>query len=167
MIESYVSDSQEEHVSSAFYKKMLSKCGIFAVILFVMLMILVFFVHLGKKSWEKGLKKEIENVLQEKDLTQYVVGKNRKIDSIISTQAIFFENDASSQDRIYFALIRVPTLFGPQAAVYVYNKTREQVSFVGFANVPQKIEAKIIDASEKSQIEFWRNKIPCMMKEGE
>ncbi len=143
------------------YKRLAIKFGIFTGIIILMFDILVFFSYIGHSSWEKGLKNQLVQTISENSLPYTV-------DSFLPIQSSFAVSSAAfllkdSEDSYATALIlRVVTLYGPQAAVFVCKD--EEVQFVSFLTLNEKSQNAVRKASEKSQIAYWKSRIPRILK---
>ena len=154
--------SQVNSEKKTFYKNISIKAGIFCGILAVFFAILVAFSLLGRKSWRVGLSNEIEKVFEEKSYSEYSVGEYVKLNSIMSVNcAVFKALPFTKKDfDSYAVIIRTPTLYGPVAAVYVYETKRSEATFIGFARINERIDGSIRNAALNSQVRYWAGKIP-------
>ncbi len=147
-----------------FYKMLLVKCGIFCGILAGFFAVLVLFTLLGRNSWKNGLKKETAQVLKENGVENIELGNWVKIRSALTVSVSVYEAfGENSESEKYAVIVRVPTLYGPVPAVYVYSAP-DSVEFIGFSHIAGKTNAHIKDNSINSQIEYWKNRIPAVVR---
>lgn len=154
--------SQLDSEKKTFYINMSIKAGIFCGILAVFFAILVVFSLLGRKSWRVGLGNEIERVFEETSYSEYSVGEYVKLNSIMSFNcAVYRALPFTKKDSdAYAVIVRTPTLYGPVALVYVYETKRPDATFIGFAQINERLEGSVKNASLNSQVRYWAGKIP-------
>lgn len=154
--------SQVNSEKKTFYKNMSIKAGVFCGILAVFFAILVLFSLLGRKNWKAGMRHEIERVFEEKSYAEYFVGEYVKINSIMSVNCAVFNAQPSvkKDSPAYAVIIRMPTLYGPVAAVYVYETKKSEAAFIGFAQINERLVESLKNASFNSQVKYWGKKIP-------
>lgn len=162
---------QEENMepasgNSVFYKQMYIKAGIVCGILVVFLSILILVSLLARKSWRTGLRNEIEKVFAENSVTEYSVGEYLKLNSNISFICSVYraEKVSKGNNDSYAVIVRVATLYGPVAAVYVYEATRQEANFIGFAQLNDRVVESVKNATMNSQVLYWSKKIPAIVK---
>ena len=68
----------------------------------------------------------------------------------------------NAENEMYALIVRVPTLYGPVPAVYIYSN-KNGAEFIGFSHIAGKTNFHIKENSENSQIEYWKNKIPAII----
>lgn len=149
-----------------FYKTLLIKCGIFCGILAGFFAVLVLFTLLGRNSWKNGLKKETSQVLKDNGIENIQLGNWVKIKTALTVSVSVYEaiseNTENTENEMYAVIIRVPTLYGPVPAVYIYSD-KNGAQFIGFSHIAGKTNSHIKASSENSQIEYWKNKIPVIL----
>ena len=146
-----------------FYKTLLIKCGIFCGILAGFFAVLILFTLLGRNSWKNGLKKETAQVLEDNAIENIQLGNWIKIKTALTVSVSVYEAfSEDTENEMYAVIIRVPTLYGPVPAVYIYS-SKNGAKFVGFSHIAGKTNSRIKMNAENSQIEYWKNKIPAII----
>lgn len=146
-----------------FYKTLLIKCGIFCGILAGFFAVLVLFTLLGRNSWKNGLKKETSQVLKDNGIENIQLGNWVNIKTALTVSVSVYEAiSENTENEMYAVIIRVPTLYGPVPAVYIYSD-KNGAQFIGFSHIAGKTNSHIKASSENSQIEYWKNKIPVIL----
>ena len=148
-----------------FYKKILIKSGIFCGILCVFFGLLLSFTLLGRKSWRNGLKNEIQTVFESYGLNDFSVGEYVRIKNNTTVSCAVYKmlKEKKETPGKYAVIIRVPTVFGPMAAVYTFEKGKSEGKFIGFAHVKTRASKTVIDASLNMQIVYWGKRIPAIV----
>lgn len=156
--------SQNISKKKLFYKNMSIKAGIFCGILAVFFGLLVAFTLLGRKSWRTGMGREIEKLFAEKSYSTYSVGKYIKLNSTMTVNCAVYEAvSPEKKDYDSFAvIIRMPSLYGPIACVYIYESKKTEAQFIGFAQINDRVEEPLKNAAMHSQIKYWGKKIPAI-----
>ncbi len=158
------SENKENESSNDFYISLLKKWGIFAGFLTAAFLISLLFTYLGRSSWEKSLRKNVEKVYSTYSENKYKVGDYIKVKTPLMTNVAVYSlsaDDMKEDDEVYAVIARIPTLYGPVAAVYHYDsQASDSASFIDFANVSGEMKEKVANAAMNSQIEYWSKKIP-------
>lgn len=142
------------------YKTFFKNYGIFIGIVAVVLMILVYFSLVSKKSWNNNLKVSIERVLDDYDSNQWTVGNSKPIKNPVCMNAACYEARNRRNGELYDAvIIRSATLYGPLAVVFVCDN-ENNVSFIGYSSLHGRINLLLQNNYSEKQIEYWKNKIP-------
>lgn len=142
------------------YKVFFKKYGIFLGIILVVFCILIYFSFVSKKSWNNNLKTSVERVLEEYDSNQWNVGKNKEIKNPICMSAACYEARNRRNGELYDAvIIRVETLYGPLAAVFVCD-SENNVTFAGYSSLHGRINVLLKNNYSEKQVEYWKDKIP-------
>jgi hypothetical protein len=100
-------------------------------------------VSLTRSSWQKGLKTQLQTVLDRVQPGEYLAGKNIPLKSNLESSSAVFElltPESTVAELIgsippakqYGVILRVPSLFGPLPGVFRVDGTGV-VHFVGFA----------------------------------
>lgn len=156
-----VIDYGEQHnIRVQEYKKVLMNFGILAGIILIMFGVLVLFTITSRKSVDNGIKEQVQKVLDDCDL-DFNVGDSIDIEATISysMRAYRLVSLDGKCDSIA-VIMRCPTMFGAQAALFIYNVSTSSAYFIDFANISGMAKKVIVDATMKSQIEYWVVKIP-------
>lgn len=149
-----------------FYKHLAIRSGIFCGMLVVFFGLLVTFTLLGRKSWRSGLGNEIKKVFAENHIEGYEVGDYLRLSTSISVNCGVFSLvpvDPKKSEKAYCVIVRVPTLYGPVAAVYLYKDGRDSSDFVDFAQLNGPVSKAINSAALNSQISYWAEKVPAII----
>lgn len=158
------SENTESDNSREFLIFLLKKWGIFAGFLTAAFLFGLLFTYLGRNSWEKSLRKNVENVYSNYAENKYTVGDYIKVKTPLMMNVAVYSltsDDVKEDDYVYAVIARIPTLYGPVAAVFHYDsQNSDQAQFIDFANIGGEMKEKIANAAMNSQIEFWSKKIP-------
>ena len=146
--------------------KFFAKYGIFTGILIVMLGFLICFSLLSRSSWENGLRKTVQKTLEASG-ESYVAGESVPLGSALSISACAFQLEGELQEQSYAVIIRVATLYGPLPAVFVWTSGDETARFVSFASLSGKAAEKVYDSAQKSQLNYWSQRIPGLFPRAE
>ncbi|MCI7577483.1 MAG: hypothetical protein MST12_04440 [Spirochaetia bacterium] len=159
-------DVKETDAMKMFYKKISIRAGIFCGILVVFFGLLVTLSLVSRKSWRTGLRSEIGKVFLLNSISEYSVGEYVKVNSGMTVNCAVYklnsvEDNKKSYD--YAVIIRVPTLYGPMAAVYLFSRSNGNVIFVDFAQLDVPVSKSVKNSSMNSQIAYWAGKIPAIV----
>lgn len=160
-------DVEAANAKKIFYKKISIKAGIFCGILVILFGLLVTLSLVSRNSWRTGLRNEIEKVFALNSISEYSVGEYVRLNSGMSVNCAIYKVNSVDENRKSFdhaVIIRVPTLYGPMAAVYLYNCTNGKVDFVDFAQLDVPVSKSVKNSSMNSQIAYWADKIPVIVK---
>ncbi len=152
-----------ESETSAYYKTLLIKGGIFCASLAVVFGILVVSVFFAGRSWKKGLMAEVSTVL-EKNESDFVPYEYVRVKSNLTVGIAVFRCKDSRGAQSYGVISRVSTLYGPMAAVYLYSDNSPSAEFVDFVLPEGSVHERVSNASIHSQIDYWGKKIPHVVK---
>lgn len=141
----------------------------FFVAILLMILLLIAFSFIAKKSWNNKLKIQIEKVLEqkypEKFPNSYQIGESVSINSTIAVSSnmykIMSNGNFSNQ---YIVITRVTTYYGPQAAVFTINKYGE-VSFEGFACLNSRIKNQLSNSETDITLKFWKKQVEKIYQE--
>lgn len=160
------SENKERNGSKDFYIFLLKKWGIFAGFITTAFLLGLLFVFLGRNSWKNSLRKNVEKVYSNYAENKYTVGEYIKVKTPLMTNVAVYSltaEDVKEDDYVYAVIARIPTLYGPVAAVFHYDsQNSDKAQFVDFANISGEMKGKIADAAVNSQIEYWAKKIPAI-----
>lgn len=140
-----------------FYKKLLSKYGVFCALLTALFVILTVAVVFSRDSWKSGLKNEITEVLHENGLETVAVGEWIKVKSALSVSLSLYNASSDDSKISGAAIVRVPTLWGSVAAVYLCREGLWE--FVNFSHVSSPTAFQVKQSAFSSQIHYWQNKL--------
>lgn len=145
-------------------KKHAALYGIFFGIIFFVFAVLVAMTFLSRNSWKNGLASEVQKVLNAYAEDTYTVNKFIDIDSPVSTSAAAYsliKKGAASGEAFYGVIIRIPTITGPAAAVFVSSEKNQQkgqnVRFAGFAENFGKADGLTDTRLSSSNIGYWES----------
>lgn len=141
------------------YKKFIRIYGVFIGILVFLFMIDFGFIRLSQKKWTNGLKESISEILEEKQPNKWIITKNLKINSCISTNSIAFElQNKETGKRSIAVIIRTTTLFGAYPALYIYNSSTD-IEFIGYACIKGRVKTILEEDINNLHITYWSKKI--------
>lgn len=140
-----------------FYKKLLSKYGIFCAFLTVLFVILAIATTFSRDSWKSGLKDEISEVLSENELDMVTVGEWVKVKTALSVSLSLYDASSNDGQISHVAIVRVPTLWGSTAAVYLCRDGLWE--FVDFSHISSPTSVQVKRSSLPSQLHYWQNKL--------
>ena len=148
-------------------KEIAKKYGIFFGFLFGMSALLIVFILLAHGSWKRGLAQTVQAGLNRYLPDSYVVVESHDIASTVSTGAAVFSlkprNANTAELTVYCVLHRIPTLTGPQPAMFLYSQ-RHGVRFVGYATDAGKAEHILNSDVGKSIISYWQSQVPEILE---
>ena len=146
-------------------KEALQEYGIFAggvVLLFLVLSVAVIFT---KNGFQSGIKTEIVRVLEEAEPGVWQVGDFVDFAVPVSSSAACFSAKSGS-DSGYACIVRMETMYGPLPAVFI-SDGMHTARFVGIAGLHGRIYAAIESGGAKSQIRYWAERIPRLIRREE
>ena len=109
----------------------------------------------------------MQSVLDREYPARYAVGPALAVNSVMSVSSACY-NLADTQNKYSYAfIVRIATVYGPQAAVFVANNdiSGDEISFVGFACVDEEANFRIAESAKKSQIDYWKKQIQVLKNE--
>ena len=125
----------------------------------------------SKDNWQYGLEKQLVSIMEQKYLSRFTINGFISVNSSISTSLAIYKLDATDikkdSDIFYGIIIRIPTFYGPQNAVYIYSQ-ENKCEFIGIAGLNPNIkkEALILTSLENSfQVKRLFNRISIIMEE--
>ena len=135
--------------------------SIFLGILMFIFALLFTLVIFSRDKWYDGLKEQTQEVLDREYPNIYSVGKEIEIASIMSVSAANYSITKVDSDKTSLSvyLMRVVTIYGPHAAVFLVDSENGNVEFVGFACVDSETSKRIEENAKKSQIAYWKKQI--------
>ena len=161
-----IDEDQEEEISklkqksserTLFYKKLLSKYGMFCSLLTALFVILAAAAVFSRESWKLGLKDEITEVLSKNAFDAVTVEEWIKVNSALSVSLALYNASSADGKTSAAAIVRVPTLWGSTAAVYLCRE--ETWEFVNFSHISSPTSLQVKQSSLSSQIHYWQNKL--------
>lgn len=159
-------EQEEEEVSKAkeksserklFYKKLLTKYGVFCALLTALFVVLAAATAFSRDSWKSGLREEIMEVLNKNGLNTVTVGEWLKVKNALAVSFSLYDASASDGKASAAALVRVPTLWGFTAAVYLCCDGEWE--FVDFSHISSPSSLQVKRSALSSQIYYWQNKL--------
>ena len=135
-------------------KKLLSSTGLFVGIILSFFLILAAFSVAGKKSWERGLRAAVEQVLPPEE---YECGELVKINSSLSVSAACFEllQKNSPSKKSLAVILRATSCWGPLPAVFAVQDGIAE--FKGMAYMNNSAERAFMEAKNDKELLYWRN----------
>lgn len=158
-----MSDNNEN--KAAWYKnKQLTDYGIFLLILIVLLSVISLFIIANRNKWNRGLSEQIKTVLEKNDYKKVAVQRtpvviNSPLTTSCAAYKVKYEGSGEDETAV---IIRVTTLYGPVAAVYIQHDNRI-VDFIDFTSSERITEKQNIDLSKNMQIDYWKKRIPAIL----
>ena len=143
--------------------------GVFCAVMAGILIILISTALLAKGRWVSGLKMQVSEVLEEKLPGAYTVGENVPVRTPFAAGAACYKLTATASAATtggresYGIILRIMTIYGPAAAVYVYAEPDHAV-FVGFANMHNAVADHMEQISKNSSITYWADRIPAILR---
>ena len=135
-------------------KKQLFQAGIFTGIILAFFLTLALFSVLGRKSWERGLRAAVEQVLPP---SEWECGEFVKIDSSLSVSAACFElvQKNSPSKKSLAVILRATGYWGPLPAVFVVQDGK--ADFKGMAYMQSSAARAFLDSKNDRQIVYWQD----------
>lgn len=135
---------------------------LFTSILVVMTLLLSGFALLAKKNWNSRLAANVEQVLQTSRPEEFndkglSVGNPVKINSTVSVSSNVYEIvDQKNNVEKYALITRITTYYGPQAAVFLFDKTTG-ITFEGFACIKSRVLKQFDNKDTDIILNYWTN----------
>ncbi|MCQ2593056.1 MAG: hypothetical protein MJ188_09770 [Treponema sp.] len=156
-------DNGEHSTKDNSYKYFFINYGYFVAIITVLFGILIYSSVLSRKIWVNGLKLTVENVLEEFEPNQWLVGANVTINNPLALNAACFEARRRLNGETYkVVIIRVQTFYGPIPAVFICDG-ENNVDFVGYASLHGRIKSALHNYGPDKRIEYWQLKVPVII----
>lgn len=142
-------------------KLKLKTCIIFTSVIMVMTLLLIGFSFLAKKKYNYKLKNQVEIVMHNHRPLEfpekYQIGDQINVKSSIAVSSNMYSVVNSSNKVVRYVLItRVTTFYGPQAAVFLYDKV-QGVTFEGFCCVNERLSSQFENPNSDLIIKYWKN----------
>lgn len=153
-----------EKTANSSNKDFFVKLGIFTGFIAIIFGILIYSVVLSKKAWQKNLKSCVEEVLDEHDSNDWIVGNAKNISNPFTINAACYEANNRSNGQVYSAvIIRVATFYGPVSAVFIVDED-DKVELMGFSSLHGRIADTMLTNIASKRFEYWERKIPEIIK---
>ena len=135
-------------------KKQLFHAVLFTGTILAFFLILSLFSVLGRKSWERGLRAAVEQVLSPDEFT---LGEFVKIDSSLSVSAACFEvlQKNSPSKKSLAVILRATGYWGPLPAVFLCQDGKAE--FKGIAYMNNSAARAFLEAKDDRQILYWQD----------
>ncbi len=121
---------------------------------------------LTRKSWDQGLKVQVEKVLKEKKL-DYKAGEPFELSSALNTTLAVYNAGPGT----FIALAKVTSIYGPLPAVFIYKSGNSEAEFIDYVLDEDFAKETFIENTKVNQISFWakkiKNAIDLQLKENE
>lgn len=154
-----------ESQSKWYTNKQLKDFGFFLLILLVLLSVNSLMIIANRKTWNRGLSEQIKTVLERNGRQNVMVEKNPlTINSPLTTSCAAFSvqyEDCPQNEKA--VIIKVSTLFGPVAAVYLCHENNI-VEFIDLTSSDRITEKQNINISKNMQIDYWKKRIPVILQ---
>lgn len=146
------------------YLEMLRKFGIFTGFCILVIVIMIFTIRLSARPWQNKLKQNVFDVLEENNPGVWSIGEYVELNSSFSSNTACFEiTDKNDNSKNYVVIMRVQTLCGPFASVFIYNEN-SGAKFIGFSNLHGRVAAMLRNHTSDSRILYWSKRIPVIMQ---
>lgn len=146
------------------YKLFFKNYGIVVAYLTIIFGILIYVTKVSQKSWQNNLKTSTQIVLDEYNPNEWIIGNNIPIKNSLSQSSACYEARNKKNGEIYkVVILRVQTLYGPIPSVFSVDKDNE-VNFIGYSTVHGRIQKQIIQNRSNKRINYWKEKIPEIIK---
>lgn len=146
------------------YKNFFKNYGLFLAIIAILFLILFYSVYAARKPWQKYLQVQIENVLDEHDPNNWVLGNFKRIDNPFCLSAACYEaRYKKTGDLFDIVIIRIQTFYGPVAAVFTLDKD-ENVQFIGYSSLHGRVQTQLLNAQSDKRLDYWKQKIPGILR---
>lgn len=144
--------------------KMLGVFGIFTFFCIIVLIIMILTIRLSSNSWQKNLRQDVANALEEHQSDTWQIGDFIKMKSPIAQNAACFEAvNKTDSSKNYAIILRVQTIYGSFPAVFIYNE-KSGASFIGFINLHGRINDMLTTNLSDSRLLYWQKRIPAIMQ---
>lgn len=159
-------DNQTEKQPKWYQNKQLRDYGIFLLILIVLISVISLFILTNRNSWNKGLSEQIKTVLEKNDYRNVTVNKTPvEIKTPLSTSCAAYKvNYSNAPENETAVIVRITTLYGPVAAVYLYHES-SLIDFVDFTSSDRVTEKQNKEISKNMQIDYWKKRIAVLLTE--
>ena len=151
------------------YKDFFIRYGIILGFVVFMTTILVFTCFFARKIEVKSIKKNVNNVFQiyaqEFPNKVYKLSNYIKLEKVNSTNCLVYSVTLNERDEsdLYAVVTRTSSLYGPLAALFIYNSKTNNLEFINFLEL-RTYSKKLIENNFKySQISYWEKKIPLII----
>lgn len=138
-------------------KTQLTSCGSFTGILLLLFLMLSGLVFLSLSSWENGLRKNTDFVLQGYSENLHC-GKMLPVKEGITTSACFYELMDKDTVKGYAAIVRMTTYYGPVPAVFIQEHNSGEVVFAGVYGLRSSVNNEFNNDSNDLVINYWKDK---------
>ena len=134
-------------------KKQLFQAGVFSGILVAFFLILSLSVALGRKSWERGLRAAVEQVLP---ADEWACGEFVKIKSNFSASAACFElfSKKAPSKKALAVILRATGYWGPLPAVFIVQDGKAR--FMGIAYTRGSASRAFLESQNDRQTLYWK-----------
>ena len=152
-------------VSSDAYKKQLVTYGFFSGLLVLLFTLLVVFSLFSQKRWDEGLKQPLKAALSQSFYREYTLSSPVLLTVPFAASCAGYVLISPTGTQNYYGIVvRCTTMYGPFAAVFVYDVNHGTAEFIDYAQLDGKARSAIVNASRNSQLRYWEKKIPAIMK---
>ena len=149
-------------MTDRFSKEALQEYGIFAGCIVLLAVVLSVAAIFTKGAGQAGIKTEIARVLEEAEPGVWHIGDFVDFDAPVSSSAACFSVKGGSGSG-YACIVRMETMYGPLPAVFI-SDGRHTARFVGIAGLHGRVYAAIESGGAKSQIRYWAERIPRLIR---
>lgn len=144
-------------------KEFVRNYGILVLLTISIIVVLIPLTFAANKSWEKGLKTSVDRVINEEN-NSWVIGDNIEITSPMTTNAAAYKiNNIENGEEAEAVILRMNSLYGPQAVVFIYHIETETVDFAGYSSIHGRIENQLKNKPYDKRLEYWQNAVPAIL----
>ena len=134
---------------------------------FVLFIFLFYSIFISRKPWQKYLKTQIENVLEENEPNKWLVGNYIPINNPFTLSSACYEAKLKKSGEVYkVVIIRIQTFYGPVSAIFTVDK-EEKVDFIAYSSLHGRVATQLNNSQADKRLEYWKKKIPEIIREKE
>ena len=152
-------------MTERFSKEALQEYGIFAGCIVLLAIVLSVAAIFTKGAMHTGIKTEIARVLEEAEPGVWHIGDFVDFAVPVSSSAACFSVKGGSGNA-YTCIVRMETIYGPLPAVFI-SDGKHTARFIGIAGLHGRVYDAIESSGAKSQIRYWAERIPVLIRQQE
>lgn len=146
------------------YKEFFKNYGLFLALITIIFFILFYSVYFARKPWQKHLKTQVENVMDEYESNSWNIENNKKINNPFCLNAVCYDAHYRKTGELYsIILIRIQTFYGPIGAVFTMDQNNN-VNFIGYSSLHGRIANRLNNETADKRLNYWKRKIPEILK---
>ena len=146
------------------YKNFFINYTIFVLIAAAVFGIVIYFVKISQKAWDRNLKAVIESTLAESEPDNWEIGKPVRINNPLTTSAACFDaRNKKSGETCKVVIIRLQSFYGPHSGVYIVQNNGETI-FKGYSSLHGRCAKQLSNALTGRRVVYWNKRIAEMLK---